>query len=109
MSDAAANREELYEAVRRLDAADEALRVAIATTTKDLRSEGYAALSQLRQEQTAALAAVEGRLKEDIGGVGEGVQGVRDALTYQNRTALGAVVTIAIFLVVAYLTHAFGI
>lgn len=106
---AAADREELYEAVRRLDQADQALREKIDETENQLRSEGQAALSALRVEQTAALAAAEGRLNEGIAGVGEGVQGVRDALTYQNRTALGAVVTIVVFLVVAYLTHLFGI
>lgn len=104
----AADREELYEAVRRLDAADQALREKIDETTNQLRAEGSAALSQLRQEQTAALAAAEGRLNEGIVAVGGAVQGVRDALTWQNRTAVGAVVSIIVFVLVAYLTHHFG-
>lgn len=105
----AVEREEFYEAVKRLDAADEALRNKIDEVAGELRGEATAAVTALRGEQAAALAAAEERLSGGIRGVGAAVKDVRDALTWQNRTVAGAVLTGLIFFFVAYAEHLFGL
>ena len=92
------SRTELYEAVRRLDEADAALRNHIADTARDLRD-----------EQQVALAEMEKRLNGGISSVGNAVKGVRDALTWQNRTAVASVASGVIFFAVAAAEHLFGL